>query len=43
MTDKKLTANEIVKALEDMIQFADMVNRSVLDMVDVQTLKIPLT
>lgn len=39
MKDKKLTDNEIKKALEGMIQFADMVNRSVLDMVDVQTLK----
>ena len=38
-TDKKLTDSEIVKALESMIQFADTVNRSVLDMVDVQTLK----
>ena len=35
----KISDNEIVKALEDMIQIADMVNRSVLDMVDVQTLK----
>lgn len=35
----KMTDNEIKKALEGMIQFADMVNRSVLDMVDVQTLK----
>ena len=34
-----MTDNEIVKALEGMIQFADTVDRSVLDMVDVQTLK----
>ncbi len=38
-TDKKLTDNEIIKALEGMIQFANTVDRSVLDMVDVKTLK----
>ena len=39
MPDKKLTDNEIVKALESMINFADMVDKNVLDMVDVKTLK----
>ena len=34
-----MTDNEVIKALEGMIQFADTVDRSVLDMVDVQTLK----
>ena len=38
-TDKKLTDSEIVKGLEGMIQFAEMVDRDVIDMVDVQTLK----
>ena len=36
---KPMTDNEVIKALEGMIQFADTVDRSVLDMVDVQTLK----
>lgn len=35
----KLTDAEVKKALESMTEFADMVNRSVLDCVDVQTLK----
>ena len=39
MPDNKLTDKEIVKALEGMIQFANTVGRSVLDMVDVKTLK----
>ena len=39
MSENKLTDNEIVKALEGMIQFANTVDRSVLDMVDVKTLK----
>lgn len=39
MPDIKLIDNDIKKALEGMIQFADTVDRSVLDMVDVQTLK----
>ena len=40
MPDKKLTDSEItIKALEGMIQFAEMVDRDVIDMVDVQTLK----
>ena len=34
-----MTDNEIIKALEDMIEFADMVNKSVIDAVDVQRLK----
>ena len=34
-----MTDNEIVKALEGMIQFADTVGGSVLNMVDVKTLK----
>ena len=34
-----MTDNDIKKALEGMIQFANTVDRSVLDMVDVKTLK----